>query len=188
MEKQRCVTLSFVLSLLERNAIAKIVILILLHEWLLRYSICKYPRSKSVHAERKRNVASNFKGQKVSISVLSCCPSFWQQWLLLMSLKLTVKQQWLSRALQLASKEGRIHYVESESDCTASDVVCNHFSSQENSQVSSPSAQRNRGPFSCNLYPFHKTLPVHSIQHDVKESSVSSEGWTFALILQCIQW
>jgi len=66
VEKQRCVTLFFVLSLLKGNAIAKIVILILLHEWLLRYSICKYPRSKSAHAERKRNVASNFKGRRLA--------------------------------------------------------------------------------------------------------------------------
>lgn len=82
----------------------------------------------------------------------------------------------MSRALHSASKEGRIHDMESESDCIASGAVYNHSSSQEKSQVSSPSAQRNEGPFSCNLYPFHKPLPVHGTQHDVKESPVSSEG------------
>lgn len=59
----------FPLSLLLRKAISKILInqlvLILLYDWILRFSFWEYSRSESAHAEIKENVSCSFNGRRL---------------------------------------------------------------------------------------------------------------------------
>lgn len=113
-----------------QNSITKILInqqvLILPYDWFLRFS-WGYSRPESVHTEIKAKCDQSPQWLEVSGSILYCCPSFWQQWLLSTLVKLTMKWQWLPRALHSAPKETKIGDIEPESGFAASDILSDLF-------------------------------------------------------------
>lgn len=165
-----------------QNSITKILInqqvLILPCDWFLRF-FWEYSRPESAHTEIKAKCDQLPQWQEVSGSILYCCPSFWQQWLLSTLVKLTMKWQWLSRALHPASKERKIGDLEPESGFAASDTLSDLFLSlcmaPRKSQLSGhPEKPR---PILVWLVPF--LWGVGCTQCDPEGSFVFSQGWTF---------
>lgn len=160
--------------------------LILPYDWCLRCFFWEYSRHESVHTEIKAKCDQSPQWHEVSGSILYCCPSFWQQWLLSTLVKLTMKWQWLPRALRSASKERKIGDVEPESGSAAndiwSDLFLNPCMALRKSQLSGhPEKPR---PFLVQLAPF--LWSVGCTQCNPEGSLVFSQGWTFALIFQCL--
>lgn len=172
MGKHRYATFSFFFSFLctvfpIQNSITKILInqqvLILTYDWFLRI-FWEYSRPESVHTEIKAKCDQSPQWQEVSGSILYCCPSFWQQWLLSTLVKLAMKWQWLPRALNLASKERKIGDVEAESGFAASDILSDLSLSLCMALRKSQLSEHPEKPsFWGNVFPFGEVLAVPSV-------------------------